>query len=241
MKVGTDGVLLGAWAGREMEGSRGFKGFQELNLLDIGTGTGLIALMMAQRCSTQMVDCHIDAVEIDTKAAQQAAENVAASPWANQIQVYPCSLSQYMDNRKEDRLQYDLVVSNPPFYNATLKPDDEARAIARHKDALPLTEIIQCACRTLTPRGRLALIYPMNYDSEVMTEAIAAGLKPLRICNVLTKVGKACKRRMVEFCLNHAETLSMECEVSTLSIRDAEGNYTSEYLDLTLPFYTHLH
>lgn len=254
MKVGTDGVLLGAWVELEIKHPKRTTGCIEvqdsssdcrdvhntLQILDIGTGTGLIALMVAQRCKVMDVDFDIDAIEIDANAACQAADNVLASPWASQIKVHGSSLADYMTQLPSDQ-KYDLIVSNPPFYNATLKPDDEARAVARHKDSLPLDEIMQCALHTLSPYGRLALIYPTNYDSEVMTQAIAAGLKPVRICNVLTKAGKICKRRMTEFCLNNNETTGTVYEVNTLSIRDAEGNYTTEYMELTLPFYTHLH
>ena len=267
MKVGTDGVLLGAWAGSDMEGSRrvrkvqtGSKRSEEaegtqdedlktfeiqslletpqvLKVLDIGTGTGLIALMLAQRCNDLQKDFHIDAIEIDPSAAQQAAENAASSPWDKQIAVHPCSLAEYMVNRASNSPTYDLILSNPPFYNGTLKPEDQARATARHKDSLPLKEIMQCAQQTLSSQGRLSMIYPSDYDNEVMETAILAGLKPLRICNILTKVGKPCKRRMAEFCRND---IAQETTFETLSMRNEDGNYSDQYINLTLPFYTHL-
>lgn len=238
MKVGTDGVLLGSWASLPSAGG-GYR------LLDIGTGTGIIALMLAQRLSPITADFQIDAIEIDTAAAQQAKANCQASPWGRRITVTALSLAQfqqaenqlYRDAQQQPatRPQYDLIISNPPFYNATLKPEDEARAIARHKDALPVADIAQYAAQHLTQEGRLALIYPIAYDSEVMTATVLAGLHPVRLCDVLTKVGKPCKRRIAEF-----SPLAQPIVTEQLAIRDADGIYTPEYLALTEAFYLHL-
>jgi len=244
MKVGTDGVLLGSWVLLPSAGG-GYR------LLDIGAGTGIIALMLAQRLSPITADFQIHAIEIDTAAAQQAAANCQASPWGRQIDVLPLSLAQYQEKEQlyQQALQldkeavqqalplpkYDLIISNPPFYNATLKPEDEARAIARHKDALPVADIAQYAAQHLTQKGRLALIYPIAYDSEVMTATVLAGLHPVRLCDVLTKVGKPCKRRMAEF-----SPLAQPIVNEQLAIRDAKGIYTPEYLALTEAFYLHL-
>lgn len=225
MKVGTDGVLLGAWA--DVSGST-------RHVLDIGAGTGIISLMIAQRLAPINPDFHIDAVEIDADAAQQAQDNIAASPWSNSISVFPQSLSQFAE--RPSLLSYDLIVSNPPFYNATLKPDDHGRAIARHKDSLPVAEIAAFAAQHLSPTGRLALIYPTDYDNEVFTAAVIRGLRPLRICDILTKEGKPCKRMMTEFGHNSAFAPTRQ----TLAIRDNAGRYTDQYLQLTADFYLHL-
>ncbi len=222
MKVGTDGVLLGAWAGQ---------GMSPRNALDIGAGTGIISLMLAQRFVTG--DLCIDAIEIDKEAAQQASENVLASPWKDRIHIIPNALCEAEESLSDKK--YDLIVSNPPFYNATLKPDDEARAIARHKDSLPVRDIARFARQHLTSDGRLSLIYPANYDSEVMTAAILEGLSPCRICEVVTREGKQAKRLMAEFSIQ----VSSLCR-EKLAIRDAEGNYTETYLSLTDAFYLHL-
>lgn len=222
MKVGTDGVLLGAWAGQETMPHR---------ILDIGTGTGLVALMLAQRFSSE--ELHIDAVEIDAEAAAQARENADASPWGDKITVIAESLANASAQLCDER--YELIVSNPPFYNATLKPEDDGRAIARHKDSLPVAEIAAFAQQHLTPEGCLALIYPTDYDSEVMTAAVLHGLHPIRICDVLTKAGKPCKRRMAEFSSRNAPLMR-----ELLPIRDAEGKYSSAYHQLTDDFYLSL-
>lgn len=182
MKIGTDGVLLGAWCA--CKGSR---------ILDIGSGTGLISLMLAQRNSA----AHIDAVEIDQNAASQCAQNFADSPWNDRLTVHALPLADYYTDTR-----YDLIVSNPPFYNATLKPEDEARAVARHKDSLPIHQIMQFAATHLSADGRLSLIYPTSYDEEVMTSAVLNGLIPSRICDVITSIRKPAKRRLAEFTLN---------------------------------------
>lgn len=220
MKVGTDGVLLGAWAGQEMFPRQ---------ILDIGTGTGLVALMMAQRFE----DAVIDAVEIDPMATAQACENFAASPWSNRLTVACSALQSWQPDAGRS---YDLIVSNPPFYNATLKPEDEGRALARHKDALPVTDITRFAHEHLSDDGRLAMIYPTDYDSEVMTAAIVNGLSPLRICDIVTKTGKTGKRKLVEFGLHPLALTTRE----TLAIRSDNNRYTAEYRNLTADFYMHL-
>lgn len=233
MKVGTDGVLLGAWASLPHPTTPAPE--NKLSILDIGTGTGIIALMLAQRTAQTSASSPfvITALEIDHDAAQQAQENVSASPWPDHITVHPLSLQAFAESNTAKT--YDLIVSNPPFYNATLKPTDEGRAIARHKDALPVSDIARFARTHLCENGRLALIYPTAYDSEVMTAAVLSSLHPVRICDILTKVGKPCKRRMAEFSLQNAP-ISRE----QLIIRDADGKYTADYRTLTADFYLHL-
>ncbi len=228
MKVGTDGVLLGAWTPIAPQ------------VLDIGTGTGLIALMIAQRLSAlsgQKAQIHIDALEIDPVASEQARENVCNSPWNCCIQVINLSLQNYA-REIDPALKYDVIVSNPPFYNATLKPEDEARAVARHKDALPLQEITHFAKNHLSEEGVLSLIYPTSYDTEVMTAAILSGLQPLALCDVLTKKNKPCKRRMATFALPTYP--QKEIIRQTLIIRDENNEYAEDYLRLVNDFYLSL-
>lgn len=234
MKVGTDGVLLGCCV--SIDGT-------EDRVLDIGTGTGLIALMAAQRLIEKSnTSFHIDAVEIDSAAAQQASENFEASPWASHLKVHPCSLAEYMDNQQiltsPNREGMSLILSNPPFYNATLKPEDEARAIARHKDSLPLIQIMRCAQTMLSSHGRLALIYPTEYDSEVMTSALLAQMRPQRIVRIYTKNGKPCKRIITEFVRQDNTLHPLTSE--ELYLRDANSEYSKQYRSITDPFYLHL-
>ena len=235
MKVGTDGVLLGAWFSLKtcIENCKDTEA--TCHILDIGTGTGLIALMAAQRSSSYNIIYNVEAIEIDAIAAHQAKENIMVSPWKDKVLVINTSLQEYADSEEAKDKQYDIIVSNPPFYNATLKPEDEARAVARHKDSLPLTEITHFAYKHLSKNGELSLIYPTNYDSEVMTSAILAGLHVIRICDVVTKKGKPCKRRMATFALkSHPQ---QDIERQTLYLRDEAGEYTQEYRALTEDFY----
>lgn len=229
MKVGTDGVLLGALA--SLPGFPSTPGYTDASILDIGTGTGLIALMMAQRLKDAgFCSFSIDAVEIDHDAATQAAENFTASPWSGNIRLHECPLNEFRAQHT-----YDVIVCNPPFYNATLKPEDKARAVARHKDSLPLSQIMKFATSTLSTSGRLALIYPTDYDQEVMTEAAKVGLSAIRIVSILTKEGKPCKRRMTEFSANGGTP-----EVTMLPLRNYDSNYSDEYRKLTNDFYVSL-
>lgn len=231
MKVGTDGVLLGAWTDLE-NNSRNYR------VLDIGAGTGLIALMIAQRVSDKSNKVFsIDAIEIDTDAAIQAEENFNQSRWCNSIHIINNSLQQFAQDLHSDK-KYDCIVSNPPFYNATLKPEDDARAVARHKDSLPLFEITDFAQKHLTDEGTLSLIYPTDYDTEVTTAAILSGLHLIRICDVITKKNKPCKRRMATWTLA-SHPLKEICR-ETLYIRDENGQYTSQYKNLVKDFYIRL-
>ena len=234
MKVGTDGVLVGAWAATLLPSVS-----THYRLIDIGTGTGIIALIMAQHCAEQALQYHIDAIDIDEAAARQARQNFDMSPWAGQLTVYAQSLAdfecQLTTGYPPAEVQYNLIVSNPPFYNATLKPDDPQRAIARHHDALPVAQIMDFAQRHLSPEGQLVLIYPVQADTEVMTQAALCRLHATHICDVLTKEGKPAKRRMTAF--SHAPSALLRI---TLAILDAQGHYTEQYRQLTGHLYHHL-
>lgn len=255
MKVGTDGVLLGAWARFQFEPTLNNieptlnNIEQPLNhieqplnnieprILDIGTGTGLIALMLAQRYPNAI----IDAIEIDHEAAEEARMNVENSPWKDRINVIEMSLQDYCTELENEgqtsRLKYDFIVTNPPFYNATLKPEDESRAAARHYDSLPFSEITSFCDKFLKNNGLLAVIYPTNCEENIMLGVASSSLKYLTICDVLTKTNKPCKRRMVLLQKGSSQPLKKE----TISIRDEDNNYTKEYIELTKEFYTHLY
>ena len=178
MKVGTDGVLLGAWA----RGGR--------RVLDIGTGTGLIALMMAQR----FPQAEIDAIEIDHDAAVQAAENVAYSPFVDRIRVSETSLQNF-----KPTTHYNIIVTNPPFFAHSLRSPSESRSLARQTDSLPFSTIFSFATEYLAPDGELSAVIPSDYLDEFSQEAFLRGMFLSRQYNVRTVERKPVKRCLVAF------------------------------------------
>ncbi len=214
MKVGTDGVLLGAWA--ELRDTQ--------YILDIGTGTGVIALMLAQR----MPNALIDAIEIETNAAQQAAENVSLSAWATQINVYHLAVQEFETSRR-----YDLIVSNPPFFNNSLKSGIFHRDTARHTELLSYEDIIQKVLQLLASDGRFSLILPPKEGAFFIELAHQKGLYCNKICQVYHAAGKPIKRLLMEFSFRRRELLSEQ-----LMIVDDNEVYTLDYRALTQDFYT---
>lgn len=189
MKVGTDGILLGAWVSCEGAG----------RLLDIGTGSGLIALMAAQRCAAGGDRrFHITAIDIDASAAGQAAGNFAASPWAGQLTALPMSLADFV--AEGNCGQFDVIVSNPPYYIAgkSIVPAGEARSAARRDAGLSLDDILQAAAVLLAPQGRLALILPTAREADLGAACARAGMAFIRRCLVRTTGRKAPSRLLVE-------------------------------------------
>jgi tRNA1Val (adenine37-N6)-methyltransferase len=220
MKVGTDGVLLGAWA--PLATAR--------RILDIGTGTGLIALMAAQRAPQAV----IEAVEIEAEATAQAEANVAASAWGDRIHIHHTDFEQYAAAEAERGGTFDVIVSNPPFFTETLKSADAGRAMARHADSLPFAQLMAGSARLLTPDGALALIYPYTADGDVQTAAISARLYCSDLCEVHTTPRKAPKRLMAIF--RHTAP-SYVFRRTTLNLHDATGALSAEYQTLTSEFY----
>lgn len=203
MKVGTDGVLLGAWANG---GSR---------VLDVGTGTGIIALMMAQR----FPEARVTAVDIDEGAFRQAMANVQASPFANRIRV--------LHEQVQDHVGcYDAVVSNPPYFMDSLKAPDAQRSIARHADMLTYSELMQSARQLLSDEGELSVVVPFDYRQRMEDEAIFAGLFLSRSYAVRTTEGKPAKRYLLAF-----RKHPCACEKELLTIGD------EHYRHLTADFY----
>lgn len=238
MKVGTDGVLLGAWC--RCVGNTIASDQQNVisRILDIGAGTGLISLMLAQRNPLAL----IDAVEIDPDAASQCRDNFLASPWSSRLTIHAVSLLVFNSDitpssatTRNDSSRFSLIVSNPPFYDATLKPDDTARAVARHKDSLPVADIMRFASSHLTPDGTLALVYPTSYDEEVMTSAVLNGLAPSRLCDVFTTLRKPSKRRLAEF--SRISLPTSASSTSSVIVSESILVGSPEYKALTSDFY----
>lgn len=213
MKPGTDGVLLGAWAAARNPG----------RILDVGCGTGLIALMLAQRYPGAL----ITAVEIDKVAAEEARVNFGNSPWSDRLFIVPGDFARFVTFSK-----FDLIVSNPPFFTSGSPSPDAARARARHESSLPFTLLFQQALRLLTPSGRLAMITPADCGESLIFEASLQKLYPRRICRVTTVEGKPASRIMWEFALTDGPTVQEQ-----LTLRDSQNRYTGEYRRLTKDFY----
>ena len=218
MKVGTDGVLLGAWA----------KG--GLKVLDIGTGTGLIALMMAQRFPT----AQIDAIEIDKGALEDARFNVSQSPFNNRINIINSPLQDYKPcNETQEEGIYDAIVCNPPYFINSLKNPLQQRTTARHTDSLSHQELIYHSKRLLKPNGSLSIIIPSNNKDILEAEAIFNGLPILKITNIKTKSSKPAKRCLIEF----GKDATTECKIEEQVLNDDTGARTMWYQNITQAFY----
>ncbi len=216
MKIGTDGVLLGAWTPiRETVNS----------ILDIGTGTGVIALMAAQRSQAEI----IDAIEIDTEAYEQSVENFEASPWGDRLFCYHASFQEFVTEIDD---QYDLLISNPPFYTEDYKTDNTQRDLARFQDALPLEHIMIGSTKLLTKDGQLAIILPYKEEKKVIDIGEQIKLYPQKITRVRGAKTSDIKRSMLLFGFEKIDT-----EIDELIIEKSRHQYTDAYINLTKDFY----
>ncbi|RIJ49813.1 tRNA1(Val) (adenine(37)-N6)-methyltransferase [Maribellus luteus] len=214
MKVGVDGVLLGAWV--QLDSAR--------QILDVGTGTGLIALMLAQRSGAQ-----ITAVEIEENAAGEALLNVSASGWKERVEVQNTSLQEFV---KSACSPFDLIVSNPPFFSQATRAAYTERTIARHNDLLSFSELIACSAGLLAENGKIALILPIVALEEILYWATENSLWLCRKTEIFPKTGKKVNRVLLEF--GKKETvLNEDC----LTIYNSDGSFTEEYVALTRDFY----
>ena len=213
MKVGTDGVLLGAWA--RVEHCR--------RILDMGTGTGLVALMAAQRSQA-----HIVAIDLDADAVAQATENVAASPWADRIQVLEADARYLADFQSS----FDSILCNPPFFENSLKCPDSARTMARHTDTLSFDDLARSASRLLAPEGELSVVIPYDRAHDMTVSAACHGLFATRQTVVVPVEGGKPKRILMAFTREGAAHT-----VETLYIQDAQRVYTPAYIRLVEDFY----
>lgn len=223
MKVNTDSVLLGALCTVKKEDRR---------VLDIGTGTGVVALIVAQRlnrvkggvprgnvlCSG---DC-ITGIDIDEGAASEAAFNFGGSPWANNMETFHSALDDFSDG------SYDLIVSNPPYYENSIQSPVERRRVARHADTLSYRDILSYSVGNLSPDGRVALILPASEKIAVLGDAADKGLYLNKITMIKTIEGKTCSRMVVEF-----SRCRKPLESEELPIYGADGSYSDEYIKKT--------
>lgn len=217
MKVGTDGVLLGSWCTPPGEGGRA---------LDIGTGTGLIALMIAQRTH----NVFIDAIEIDKASFHQARENFQDSEWRDRIHVIHSSFQKFA---KKNHIKYELLVCNPPFFKNSWRAPSHQRNLARHDDYLNPAELMEYSSSILDDKGVLSIIIPYERLEEIQYFAGQNNLKQFRIANVRPVPGRAFKRAMVEFSKTDRKIWSEEITIE----EGGRHKYSKRYLDLTREFY----
>lgn len=230
MKVGTDGVLLGVLspidAGYVLSSE---KENSEYKILDIGTGTGLVAIMLAQRTEGK---AKISAVEIDSEAALQARENASNTPW--QIDVYNKSIQDFAHECQE---KFDLIVSNPPYFINSLKAPDKNRNTARHTDTLSFEDLVGSAEKLLADEGRFTVIIPCSSENDFIEIAKGSNLFAESIIRVLPKVGKEAKRSVITF-VRDADKNNCNTNVTELVIEtESRHCYTEEFKRLTADFY----
>jgi tRNA1Val (adenine37-N6)-methyltransferase len=216
MKVGTDAVLLGAWANIEHHPN---------TILDIGSGTGIIALMLAQRSHSEL----IDAIEVDDRAYEQCVHNFENSPWNDRLFCYHTSLQEFTDEVED---KYDLIISNPPFYSDDYKSKNIKRDLARFQDAMPFEHLIKSVSKLLSINGKFSVIIPFKEENHFIALTLGAHLFPNRILRVKGNPNSEIKRSLIEFSFHENKT-----KVNELIIEMDRYQYTQDYISLTKDFY----
>ena len=228
MKVGTDGVLLGAWAGAS-ESSEGASQpamtSSIKHILDIGTGSGLVALMLAQRFPNAL----IDGIDIDASAVLQAQDNFSASPFSTRLRAYSSPLQDWQPQEK-----YDLIVSNPPYFSNSLLCPDNSRTNARHNNTLSFAELFEHSDRLLSPCGTLALVLPADAEKEILALSRLHHLYCVRLCRVHTTAAKPAKRILIAF---SRQVQSCPLTPDTLCLSENGLPRSAAYSALTQAFY----
>lgn len=221
MKVTTDGCLFGAWSASQVRSQES----EVRSILDIGTGTGLLSLMLAQQCKV-----NIDAIEIDKSAAEQARENVLHSPFAGRITVHCTDIHDFAFSEK-----YDVIISNPPFYEKELKSNKTNKNIAHHNEGLLLKDLLNLIKNNLSTTGRFYLLLPYKRKEETERLIIDAGLSALHTIFVRQSVTHDYFRMMI--CGGHApyDTITNE-----ISICKQDSSYTDEFIGLIKAYYLKL-
>jgi tRNA1Val (adenine37-N6)-methyltransferase len=217
MKIGTDGVLLGAWTPIENN---------PFSILDIGAGTGLIALMLSQRSIAEQ----IDALEIDQEAYEQAVDNFESSPWSNRLFCFHAGLDEFVEDPEDE---YDLIVSNPPFYSEDYKTECDQRDLARFQDAMPFEDLIEAADLLLSENGIFSVIIPFKEEDNFVALAKEMELYPLKITRVKGTPTTEIKRSLLAFSRNEIT----DFPIDELIIEITRHVYTPEYIELTKEFY----
>ena len=217
MKVGTDGVLLGAWCPIENNPK---------SILDIGAGTGILALLLAQRTNAEQ----IDAIEIDEEAYEQCVENFENSPWNDRLFCFHADVEEFIDEPEDE---YDLIISNPPFYSEDFKTNNEQRDLARFTDALPFETLVETAALLLSKNGVFAVIIPFKEETNFIELCANYDLFPVTATRVRGNPTSEIKRSLLAFKRYELSVL----EADELVIETARHLYTPEYIELTKDFY----
>jgi tRNA1Val (adenine37-N6)-methyltransferase len=217
MKIGTDSVLLGAWCPIENN---------PFSVLDIGAGTGVLSLMLAQRSNAEQ----IDAIEIDENAYEQCVDNFENSPWADRLFCFHAALDEFVEEPEDE---YDIIISNPPFYSENFKTENIQRDLARFQDALPFEELVEATSVLLSENGIFAVIIPYKEEQYFIDLCAEVELFPIKITRVKGTPDTEIKRSLLAFKRYELPTL----ETNTLIIETNRHQYTNDYIDLTKDFY----
>lgn len=216
MKIGTDAVLLGAWSSINKN---------PFAILDIGAGTGVLALILAQRSHAEI----IDAIEIDDDAYEQCVDNFENAPWSDRLFCYHASLEEFTEEIED---KYDLIISNPPFYSEDFKTESTQRDLARFQDAMPFNHLIESVALLLSEDGTFSVIIPFKEELSFIKIASNANLFPNKILHVKGSPSSEIKRSLLEFSFRESEIKKEE-----LIIEKGRHQYTRDYINLTKDFY----
>ena len=217
MKIGTDAVLLGAWCPIDNTPK---------SILDIGAGTGVLALMLAQRTNADQ----IDALEIDEEAYEQCVENFEGSPWADKLFCYHAGLDEFVDEPEDE---YDLIISNPPFYSEDFKTADEQRDLARFQDAMPFEDLIEAADLLLSENGTFAVVIPYKEEERFIDLCAEYELYPVKATRVKGSHKTPIIRSLLAFKRFELSVLTAD----ELVVEINRHEYTDDYINLTQDFY----
>ena len=243
MRVNTDGVLLAAWTNLPPFQ----KSIKTLNILDIGTGTGVITLILAQRLSQIIsdIDFKIVGIDIDHPSIEDARYNFDSSPWKDSLTCEVISLQEYLlkttiNNQtrvgSNDMEKYSLIVSNPPYFTNSLKAPSQRRSAARHNDTLPLSMLIDAASKLLRYNGILSLILPVEEGRDIIELTNNHPLYLSRLCRIKTTTAKPVKRYMMEF--KRGDGDGLDSKIEELIIQNTDGTYTEHYCNLISDYYS---
>lgn len=222
MKIGTDGVLLGAWTPLINN---------PYNILDIGAGTGILSLMLAQRSNAAPNNVGIiDAIEIDEDAYEQCVENFESSPWGDRLFCFHAGLDEFVEEPED---QYDIIISNPPFYSEDFKTENTARDLARFQDAMPFEDLVEAAHLLLSENGIFAVIIPYKEEARFIGLCAEVELYPVKVTRVKGTPTAEIKRSLLAFKRYELSVLTAD----ELVIETARHQYTKEYIALCQDFY----